>query len=46
MFGQVGGLRFGGADVVVWAEDELRSAGAGGDADLVKENRCLVDKDG
>src|ERR1700689_1132964 len=36
----------GGAEVVVGRENQLGSAGAGGDADLVKEDGGLVDVDG
>ncbi len=50
IFGQVGGLDFdfeglGGAEVIVGAEDELGAARAGGDADLVEEDRGLIDVD-
>jgi hypothetical protein len=50
-FGEVGGLDFDlqglrGAKVVGWAEDELDTAGAGGDADLIEEDDGLVDVDG
>ena len=36
----------GGAEVVVGRENQLRAAGAGGDADLVEEDGGLVDVDG
>ena len=49
--GNVGGLDFDvegmrGLQIVVRAENELRAARAGGDADLVEEDRGLVDVDG
>ena len=51
VFGEVGGLDFdveglGGAEVVVGAENELRAARSGGDADLVEEDGGFVDVDG